>query len=602
MSKEKKKVLINKVTKRLLEIWPPSVKNGLEDETQILEFEEKVKIGQGSFGTVFKAKYKKTGTIYAIKAIDKTNKTNQEGRSYFRREIEIMYKIRHPNIVRLYTHFEDNDYCYFVMEYVSKGNLYDNIQKQRRKLFDTKTVAHMMKDLLSAVYYLHNMDPPIIHRDIKLENVLVDEDGTIKLTDFGWSNYIFDDEVRDTFCGTPVYQAPEMINRKEHDYSVDIWCLGIIMFEIITGHLPFNSASKELLEESIKKVKINWPNDIDRAAKDLISRILRYDPKERISIENMFKHPFFTALYPNPTSCLIKPSSDDELEIYLVSEHTPSTFIPKKKLEEKAEVDTAISKPTVVDNPKGIDAAKENSNIVEERNLLREKQNESLIKIKLLQDQLASEQKIKQSHTSRLELLEKEKSYLLAQLNTLKKDKDAIYDEVKMKDALLSSTEEAVKSKVETLQETNDKLLLEIENLNEKLDFQKDFYLNHLQELEAQLKKNLDFNQSKIETSISNYRDSLSTMKPSSELDIAKKQFEAEIEKLKDVMKIEREKYDFVIQNNIQELNKLSTEKNLIKENSARYYEKIILRYDERLKQKGTEIDELKQKLKKYES
>lgn len=599
MSKEKKKVLINKVTKRLLEIWPPSVKNGLEDETQIIEFDEKIKVGQGSFGTVFKAKHKKTGTVYAIKAIDKTNKTNQEGRSYFRREIEIMYKIRHPNIVKLYTHFEDNDFCYFVMEYISKGNLYDNIQKQRRKAFDTKTVAHMMKDLLSAVYYLHNMDPPIIHRDIKLENVLVDEDGAIKLTDFGWSNYVFDDEVRDTFCGTPVYQAPEMLNRKEHDFSVDIWCIGIIMFEIITGHLPFNSASKELLEDSIKKVKINWPNDIDRAAKDLISRILRYDPKERISIENMFKHPFFTALYPNPSSCLIKPSPEEELEIYLVSEHTPLTFPPKKEI--KAEPDQNISRPAVAE-PKNNDVKDSSNNAAEERDLLRAKQKESLIKIKMLQDQLANEQNIKQSLTSRLELIEKEKTYLIAQLNTLKRDKDVIHDEVKTKEALLSSTEEAAKAQLETLQETNSKLLLEIENLNEKLDFQKDFYLNHLQELETQLKKNLDFNQSKIETSISNYRDSLSNMKPSDELDEAKKQFETEIEKLKEVMKKEREKYDFVIQNNIQELNKLSTEKNLIKENSSRYYEKIILRYDERLKQKGTEIDELKLKLKKYEN
>ncbi len=89
-----------------------------------------------------------------------------------------MYKVRHHNKVKLYTHFEDNDYCYFVMEYASKGNLYENLQKQRKKCFDTKMVAHYMRDLLSAVYYLHKTDPPIIHRDIKLENILLHENGT----------------------------------------------------------------------------------------------------------------------------------------------------------------------------------------------------------------------------------------------------------------------------------------------------------------------------------------------------------------------------------------------------------------------------------------
>ena len=133
MEGEKKKVGINKVKFRLLELWPPSVKGGFENETQISDFDNLTKIGEGSFGVVFKALYKKTGAIYAIKAIDKKNKTNQEGRSYFKREIEIMYKVRHKNIVRLYTHFEDYHYCYFVMEYISKGNLFDIVEKQRNK-------------------------------------------------------------------------------------------------------------------------------------------------------------------------------------------------------------------------------------------------------------------------------------------------------------------------------------------------------------------------------------------------------------------------------------------------------------------------------------
>ena len=316
---ETKKVGINKVKFRLLELWPPSVKAGFENETQISDFEILAKVGEGSFGVVFKAKYKKTGCIYAIKSIDKKNKTNQEGRSYFKREIEIMYKIRHPNIVRLYTHFEDDHYCYFVMEYISKGNLYSLLEKQRKKCFDAKLVAHYIRDLMSAVYYLHQMDPPIIHRDIKLENVLLHEDGTIKLTDFGWSNYICDDEVRDTFCGTPVYLPPEMIKRKEHDHNVDIWCIGVLIFELISGKLPWDTTNKATLEESIMKVNINWPSDMSPNVKDVIGKILKFKPSDRLQIENIFKHPYFTGHITNMQDYLIKPNANEEHEVFVIT-------------------------------------------------------------------------------------------------------------------------------------------------------------------------------------------------------------------------------------------------------------------------------------------
>lgn len=590
--KEKKKVLINKVTKRLLEIYPPSVKNGLEDESQILDYDDKIKIGQGSFGQVFHAKHKKTGAIYAIKAIDKKNKTNQDGKSYFRREIEIMYKIRHPNIVKLYTHFEDNDFCYFVMEYISKGNLFENLQKQRTKCFDTKTVVHYMRDLLSAVYYLHKMDPPIVHRDIKLENILLHENGTLKLTDFGWSNYIFDDEVRDTFCGTPVYQAPEMVNRKEHDHNVDIWCLGIIMFEILTGYLPFNAMNKEILEDSIKKVKINWPNDIDRAAKDLIKRILRYEPKDRISIENMFKHPFFTSVFPNPIDYLIKPNRNEEFEIFIISSQIPSKDENNvDSLLSRQNIASSVVKPEVANN--------ENStNPNQEVKFLKSKLNDYLNKINSLQEQLSQEQTNNNFLKNKVDMIEKEKTYLMNQFANVKKDKDIVQENEQPNENPNIDKEES-KEQVENLQKVNNKLLEEIESLNEKLEFHKDFYINHLKDLESQLKNNLKINENSIDNSISNYRESLSNMKPSNELNEAKEKFEAEILKLKELMNTEREKYNFVIQNNIEELNKLQNEKNMIKESSARYYEKVILKYDERLKLKNAEIEDLKAKLKK---
>lgn len=325
-------IQINKVKNRFLPI-PEPVAKGVEPEAKLTDFSVNKLLGEGSFGKVHLVTHKKTGAVYAIKSIDKKNKNNQEGKPYFRREIEIMYKIHHPNIVRLFSHFEDDDYCYFVMEYISKGNLFDILSKQKTKCFEVKTVACFIRDLISAVYFLHNMDPPIVHRDIKPENVLLQNDGKLKLTDFGWSNYIDENESRNTYCGTPVYLAPEMIREIGHDEHLDIWCIGVLMFELLTGSIPFPGNTINTLSENILKTKINWPKDINFDAKNLIGKILKPDPKDRISLVEMLKHPFFTKNITNPTEFLFTPKEIEEImdcKPYLLSIDLPSGFILNK--------------------------------------------------------------------------------------------------------------------------------------------------------------------------------------------------------------------------------------------------------------------------------
>ena len=163
-----KKIQINEVSNRFLPLCE-SVRNNLESEAQISDFEILKLLGQGSFGRVFLSKHKKTNSIYAIKTIDKTDKNNIEGKPYFQREIEIMYKLNHKNCIKLYSHFEDNSNCYFIMEYISNGNLLNYIKKKPNNKLEPKEVSNIIKELISAVYYLHNMSPPIIHRDIKPE-------------------------------------------------------------------------------------------------------------------------------------------------------------------------------------------------------------------------------------------------------------------------------------------------------------------------------------------------------------------------------------------------------------------------------------------------
>ena len=318
--------LLNNVVNRFLPI-PESVLKGLEPEPKITDFTLIKELGVGSFGRVLLVQHNKTQAQYAIKAIDKRNTTNIQEKPYFRREIEIMYRIHHPNVVKLFGHFEDNTYCYFIMEYIPGGNIYSYVPKNGIRTISTQQVASIIKDVISATYFLHNMVPPIIHRDIKPENVLLASGMQAKLTDFGWSNYMQGDYKRTTVCGTPIYLAPEMINNTGHDEKVDIWCIGVLLFELMTGVQPWRGTDVNTVKMNIIRLKINWPKNMDRKAGDLISRILRYNPEERISLESMLMHPFFTQFFPNAISCLKRPDNT-RYKVFIVSKDHPSTWNP----------------------------------------------------------------------------------------------------------------------------------------------------------------------------------------------------------------------------------------------------------------------------------
>ena len=341
MTNENSNIKINNVINRFLPI-SESVIKGLEPESKIDDFKILKLLGKGSFGKVLLSEHKKTKVKYAIKLIDKMDKNNLEGKPYFRREIEIMYKLHHPNCIKLYNHFEDEYYCYFIMEYLQNGNLYDLLKNSPNKILPIDKVSHIIKQLICSIYYLHNMNPPIIHRDIKPENILLDNNNIIKLTDFGWSNYINLTEVRNTFCGTPLYLAPEIIIGSGHDYKVDIWCIGVIIFELLIGRIPFIGKDRNTLMSNIVNGRICWDNNIDIDAKDLISKILIVDPNLRISLEEMIKHNFIRKFCGNCDLDLVKPSNFDFYEPYIISKDTPYSYFErieekKRKLKEENE-------------------------------------------------------------------------------------------------------------------------------------------------------------------------------------------------------------------------------------------------------------------------
>jgi len=316
---------LNNVKNRFLPL-PESVAQGLENEAKITDFQILIEIGSGSLGKVYRVTHKVTKAEYAIKAIDKRDKTNQEIKPYFRREIEIMYKIHHPNVIKLYGHFEDNNYCYFIMEYSSKGNVYNLLSADKKKSLSTKVYVSLIIDVISAVYFLHNMKPPIIHRDIKPENILLSDGLIAKLSDFIWSNYIQVDEKRTTVCGTPIYLAPEILKEKGHDEAVDIWCIGVLLFELITGNVPFQGNDIDTLKDNILNLKITWPRDINKDAKDLIKQILKLEPKERLPLEEMLKHPFITQYFPDAIKRLIKPEVGAKYKPFIISKDDPKVW------------------------------------------------------------------------------------------------------------------------------------------------------------------------------------------------------------------------------------------------------------------------------------
>ena len=320
---------LNKVKNRFLPI-PESVEKGLEHEAKITDFEILKELGSGSFGNVYLVRHKETKAEYAIKAIDKRNKTNLEEYPYFRREIEVMYKIHHPNIVKLFGHFEDNNYCYFIMEYIPKGNIYNLIPTDKKKRLSTKVCASIIKDVISAVYFLHNMKPPIIHRDIKPQNVLLSEGLVAKLTDFGWTNYIQENITRETLGRIKIRLPPEILEEKGDNETFDIWSIGVLLFELLTADVPFQGKDITELRDNILKLKITWPKDINADAKKLIMKILRLAPNQRLSLEDMMKEPFITKYVPDATKYLIKPEEGVQYKPFVICKDDPKTWKPEK--------------------------------------------------------------------------------------------------------------------------------------------------------------------------------------------------------------------------------------------------------------------------------
>ena len=250
-------------------------------------------LGHGGFAKVYRAVNRNTGQEVAIKITSKERLWKPKAMKKHKFEVEIQKSLHHPNVVKAYDFFEDQLFTYLVLELCPNGTLKSLIKKKTR-LTEQETIKYV-RDILHGLAYIH--DNNIIHRDIKLENFLIDSDGHIKIADFGLSAKIkYDGERKHTVCGTPNYISPELLLDPEKgiSYEVDIWALGVSAFAMLTGKLPFQARKTEETYEKIKKCDFQFPNDIHLSlgAKMFIEYLLNLNPILRPTAHQLKSYPW----------------------------------------------------------------------------------------------------------------------------------------------------------------------------------------------------------------------------------------------------------------------------------------------------------------------
>jgi serine/threonine protein kinase len=251
------------------------------------DFEIGKPLGRGKFGSVYLAREKKTKYIVAIKVLQKSQLQKAGVEHQLRREIEIQSHLRHRNILRMYGYFYDAKRIYLILEYSPGGELYKRLTIKGR--FSEKQSAKYISDLSQALDYCHVKH--VIHRDIKPENLLVGAYGEIKIADFGWSVHAPTSR-RNTLCGTLDYLPPEMVEGREHDEQVDVWSLGVLLFEFLVGSPPFEAEGHSATYRRISRVDLVFPKGVPEDAQDLIRKLLQKDPRKRMSLKNIPRHPW----------------------------------------------------------------------------------------------------------------------------------------------------------------------------------------------------------------------------------------------------------------------------------------------------------------------
>ncbi|XP_062903815.1 MAP/microtubule affinity-regulating kinase 3a isoform X2 [Mobula hypostoma] len=266
-------------------------------------------IGKGNFAKVKLARHILTGREVAIKIIDKTQLNPTSLQKLFR-EVRIMKCLNHPNIVKLFEVIETEKTLYLVMEYASGGEVFDYLVAHGR--MKEKEARAKFRQIVSAVQYCHQKQ--IVHRDLKAENLLLDADMNIKIADFGFSNEFIIGNKLDTFCGSPPYAAPELFQGKKYDGpEVDVWSLGVILYTLVSGSLPFDGQNLKELRERVLRGKYRIPFYMSTDCENLLKRFLVLNPSKRGTLEQIMKDRWINAGHDDDDE--LRPYVEPELDI-----------------------------------------------------------------------------------------------------------------------------------------------------------------------------------------------------------------------------------------------------------------------------------------------
>ncbi|KAJ1847252.1 hypothetical protein H4S02_004391 [Coemansia sp. RSA 2611] len=276
-------------------------------EQHIGDFVIKQALGKGTFSKVCLAEHRATKQKFALKFIK--SKSPQGGSTdkhnlRVEREIKLLSLLYHPNIVRIYDVVQNTKFTMIVMEHNSGGELLNHIRK-RGRLHESEARG-LFRQIVSAMDYTHRNC--IIHRDLKMENIMLDHEGRIRIIDYGFANTFEWDKQLDTFCGSPFYAAPEMVNGiKYTGPEVDVWSMGVILFFMLCGRTPFEGASIKVIYDKISRGNFSLPPFLSKDAQHLLQQILTVDPRMRISMKGIVEHPWLNRDFDQPVNNHLPP-------------------------------------------------------------------------------------------------------------------------------------------------------------------------------------------------------------------------------------------------------------------------------------------------------
>jgi len=265
---------------------------------KVTDFQKLKLLGKGSFGEVYLVKFKKNNKLYAMKILDKNDIIEKHQEEHTKIERDLLTRINCPFIVNIKFAFQDKDNLYIITDFMQGGELFFHLHKEKR--FKDEKAKFYIIEIILAIEYLHKNK--MLYRDLKPENVLIDTNGHIKLTDFGLSKIIQKPKEKAyTICGTPQYLAPEVLSDKGYDCTVDWWSLGCVLYELLVGRSPFRILLGDSLNEDFYKKKILIPDYVSDEAQDLITKLLIINPLKRLGYgeDGAYKikqHPYFKGI------------------------------------------------------------------------------------------------------------------------------------------------------------------------------------------------------------------------------------------------------------------------------------------------------------------